>query len=252
MNLTAIRQRLRAAANPADAEGALRFFKTAPGEYGHGDKFLGVRAPAVRKLVRECDELSLRDLVTLLDSEWHEERALALLSMVRRYQKQLNHRIEIYAVYMAKLQRINNWDLVDASAEHIIGAWVRQYRPKLLKHLTKSQSVWERRIAIMATFHHIKHGEFDETLRIARLLLHDPHDLIHKAVGWMLREVGKRDQAVEEAFLREHAHEMPRTAAVRGRAVPGRVAAAVSEAAERSVALGAPAVRTCEPRRPRV
>jgi 3-methyladenine DNA glycosylase AlkD len=206
--LTTIRKKLRDLANPADAEGALRFFKTAPGEYGHGDKFLGVRAPVLRKLVRECDDLSYRDLATLLASEWHEERSLALLVMVRQFAKQPHKRLELLAVYMAKLPRINNWDLVDVSAEHIIGA---QHNRRLLTHLAKSTSVWERRIAIMATFHCIKHGAFDETLRIAKLLLHDRHDLIHKAVGWMLREVGQRDPVTEEAFLHQHAQEMPRT-----------------------------------------
>jgi 3-methyladenine DNA glycosylase AlkD len=209
--LTTVRKKLRDAANPADAEGALRFFKTAPGEYGHGDRFLGVRAPALRKLVRECDELSLDDLATLLDSEWHEERSLALLSMSRRYAKRADERDALYALYFAKMHRINNWDLVDVSAEHVIGAHLRERSRAPLTKLAKSKVLWERRIAILATFHYIRRGEFDETLRVAKLLLHDPHDLIHKAVGWMLREVGQRDQEVEETFLREHAHEMPRT-----------------------------------------
>jgi 3-methyladenine DNA glycosylase AlkD len=206
-----IRKRLREAANPADAEGALRFFKTAPGEYGYGDKFLGVRAPALRKLARECDELSLDDLATLLDSEWHEERSLALLSMSRRYAKKADERDVLYALYLAKLHRINNWDLVDVSAEHVVGAHLRDRSRAPLTKLARSKVLWERRIAILATFHYIRRGEYDETLRIAKLLLHDPHDLIHKAVGWMLREVGQRDQEAEETFLREHAHEMPRT-----------------------------------------
>jgi len=209
--LTTIRKRLRDQANPADAEGALRFFKTAPGEYGHGDKFLGVRAPALRKLARECDELSLDDLAMLLDSEWHEERSLALLSMSRRYAKKADERDVLYALYLAKLHRINNWDLVDVSAEHVVGAHLRDRSRAPLTKLARSKVLWERRIAILATFHYIRRGEYDETLRIAKLLLHDPHDLIHKAVGWMLREVGQRDQEAEETFLREHAHEMPRT-----------------------------------------
>ncbi|HYK01607.1 MAG TPA: DNA alkylation repair protein [Thermoanaerobaculia bacterium] len=209
--LTTVRKHLRDAANPADAEGALRFFKTAPGEYGHGDKFLGVRAPALRKLVRECDDLSLDDLSTLLDSEWHEERSLALLSMSRHYAKRAEERDALFALYFAKMRRINNWDLVDVSAEHVVGAHLRERSRAPLTKLAKSKVLWERRIAILATFHYIRRGEFEETLRIAKLLLHDPHDLIHKAVGWMLREVGQRDQEAEEAFVREHAHQMPRT-----------------------------------------
>ena len=211
MTLAAVRKLLRDAANPAHAEVALRYFKTAPGQYGHGDKFLGVRAPQLRRLARDCDDLTLDVLAALLDSEWHEERALALLSMSRRYARRPEERDALYALYFAKMPRINNWDLVDVSAEHVVGAHLRERSRAPLTKLAKSKSVWERRIAILATFHFIRRGEFDETLRIARLLLHDDHDLIHKAVGWMLREVGSRDRAAEEAFLDQHAHEMPRT-----------------------------------------
>lgn len=211
MTLAAIRKELRAASNPAHAEGALRFFKTAPGEYGAGDKFLGVRVPALRTIARDCDDLTLAELQTLLDSEWHEERLLALLSMSRRYAKRADERDALYALYFAKMHRINNWDLVDSSAEHIVGAHLRERSRAPLTKLARSKALWERRIAILATFHFIKRGEVEETMRIAKLLLHDPHDLMHKAVGWMLREAGKRDQKAEEAFLREHAHEMPRT-----------------------------------------
>ncbi|HYO76827.1 MAG TPA: DNA alkylation repair protein [Thermoanaerobaculia bacterium] len=209
--LTSIRKQLRAQANPEIAAGSLRFFKTAPGQYGHGDKFLGLRVPALRAMVRDCDALSLGELETLLDSEWHEERLLALLSMSRRYTKREEERDALYALYLSKTDRINNWDLVDSSAEHVVGAHLRDRSRAPLTRLAKSKVLWERRIAILATFHYIKRGEYGETLRIAKILLHDPHDLMHKAVGWMLREVGKRDHAAEEAFLREHAHEMPRT-----------------------------------------
>ncbi len=211
MSLAAVRKALRAASDPAHAAVALTFFKTAPGQYGHGDRFLGVRVPALRKLVRDCDALTLDDLRALLDSEWHEERGLALLSMARRYTRSEQERDALYALYFEKMPRINNWDLVDASAEHVVGAHLRERSRAPLTKLAKSKSLWERRIAILATFHFIKRGEFDETLRIAKLLLHDKEDLLHKATGWMLREVGKRDREAEEAFLREHAHEMPRT-----------------------------------------
>lgn len=211
MTLASIRKALRAAADPAHAAISLSFFKTAPGQYGHGDKFLGVRAPALRKLTRDCDTLTLDELRTLLDSEWHEERSLALMSMSRRYAKKPDERDALYALYFEKMGRINNWDLVDVSAEHVVGAHLRERSRAPLTKLAKSKSLWERRIAILSTFHFIKRGEFEETLRIAKLLLHDKEDLMHKAVGWMLREVGKRDQEAEEAFLREHAQEMPRT-----------------------------------------
>jgi 3-methyladenine DNA glycosylase AlkD len=211
MRLPSVRRLLRDAADPADAEGALRYFKTAPGEYGHGDRFLGVRAPALRRISKECDGLTLDDLAKLLDSDWHEERSLALLAMVRRYAKRAEERDAVYALYFEKLARINNWDLVDVSAADIVGAHLRERSRAPLAKLARSPSVWERRIAIIATLHFIRRGEFGDTLRIARLLLKDRHDLIHKAVGWMLREVGERDRAAEEAFLDEHAHEMPRT-----------------------------------------
>ncbi|HEX8255937.1 MAG TPA: DNA alkylation repair protein, partial [Thermoanaerobaculia bacterium] len=190
--LAAIRKKLRTSADPEIAAGSLRFFKTAPGQYGHGDKFLGLRVPALRAMARDCDALSLDDLETLLDSEWHEERLLALLSMSRRYVKREDERDALYAMYLSKTDRINNWDLVDSSAEHIVGAHLRERSRAPLTRLAKSKVLWERRIAILATFHYIKRGEFDETLRIAEIVLHDPHDLMHKAVGWSLREAGKR------------------------------------------------------------
>lgn len=148
----------------------------------------------------------------MLESPWHEERLLALLILVGQYQRgDRRHRAAIYRTYLRKRRRINNWDLVDCSAEHIVGAHLRGADRRILKRLAKSSSVWDRRIAILATFHYIKAGEFKTTLAIARMLLNDPHDLIHKAVGWMLREIGKRDQQVEEEFLRVHAARMPRT-----------------------------------------
>jgi len=211
MTLASVRKALPAASDPAQAAVSLKYFKTAPGQYGHGDQFLGVRAPVLRKLARDCDTLTLDELRTLLDSEWHEERSLALLSMSRRYARNEEERDALYALYFEKMPRINNWDLVDVSAEHVVGAHLRDRSRAPLTKLAKSKSLWERRIAILATFHFIRRDEFDETLRIAKLLLHDKEDLIHKAVGWMLREVGGRDREAEEAFLREHAQEMPRT-----------------------------------------
>ena len=201
-----------ALADPARAEGVSRFFKTAPGQYGAGDRFLGIRVPALRTLAVRYQSLSLRELSALLASPWHEERLLALLILVRQYSRaEPADREKIYRLYVSRMARINNWDLVDCSAEHIVGAHLRGGTRAPLLRLARSTVLWERRIAIIATFHYIKRGEFDDTLRIARLLLDDRHDLIHKAVGWMLREVGKRDRAVEEAFLQQHAKRMPRT-----------------------------------------
>jgi len=208
----AVSKRLREAADPVHAAVLRRFFKTAPGDYGAGDRFLGVRVPALRKLVRDFKDLALSDVDALLQSPWYEERALALLILVHQYPRaDAARRESIYRLYLRRTARINNWDLVDCSAEHIVGAHLHDGNREALGRLARSQSVWERRIAIMSTFHDVKRGEFAETLRIARLLLDDSHDLIHKAVGWMLREVGKRDRRAKEAFLRTHAAQMPRT-----------------------------------------
>ena len=198
--------------NPSRAAAVGRFFKTAPGQYGAGDRFLGISVPVVRKLSASYQDLSLRELAALLKSPWHEERLLALLILVRQYARaEPGRREQIYHLYVNRTRYINNWDLVDCSAEHIVGAHLRSGPRRPLLRLARSRVLWERRIAIIATFHYIKRGDFTDTLRIARLLRDDPHDLIHKAVGWMLREVGKRDRAVEEQFLQLHGKRMPRT-----------------------------------------
>ncbi len=203
---------MKGLADPLRATAVSRFFKTAPGQYGAGDRFLGIRVPVLRKLAAKHQLLSIRELSALLGSPWHEERLLALLILVRQYSRAEPARREaIYRLYMRRTAQINNWDLVDCSAEHIVGAHLADGARTRLLPLAKSKVLWERRIAILATFHYIKHGEFDDTLRVARLLRNDPHDLIHKAVGWMLREVGKRNRAAEETFLRQHAKQMPRT-----------------------------------------
>lgn len=211
-SLAALRRELKASANPRRATSSLRYFKTGPGEYGEGDRFLGLSVPQLRSLSRAYQELPRRDLATLVKSSWHEERALALMILVRRYARATpEQRDAIHRFYMRHLKYVNNWDLVDCSAEHLAGAHLRGPGRAVLVTLAKSPRVWDRRVAIVATFHDIKRGEFDWTLRIARRLLDDRHDLIHKAAGWMLREVGKRDRASAERFLREHAARMPRT-----------------------------------------
>lgn len=199
-------------ADPETAAFLQRFFKTGPGEYAEGDRFLGIRVPVLRKLAAKYQSLDLSACSALLRSPWHEARLLALLILVRAYNRADEpKRNEIYCLYLDHASHVNNWDLVDSSAEHIVGRHLRDRDRSVLYELARSSSVWKRRIAIMATFHYVKAGSFDETLRIADMLLTDPHDLIHKAVGWMLREVGKRDRAVAEAFLRPRYRRMPRT-----------------------------------------
>jgi 3-methyladenine DNA glycosylase AlkD len=208
----AIHRELKRRSDPDRAAALRRFFKTAPGQYGAGDRFLGLTVPAVRAVAARHWALPLSDLEVLLRSPWHEERLLALVILVRRYERETpTGRAAIYRLYLRNTHRINNWDLVDCSAGQIVGAHLSESNRAVLQRLARSRSLWERRIAIIATGSYIRRGEFGETLRIARMLLADPHDLIQKAVGWMLREVGKRDRAVEEEFLRRHAHRMPRT-----------------------------------------
>lgn len=211
--LAAVKKRLRDLESPEDAAFLQRFFRTGPGEYGEGDRFLGIRVPTTRRLARECSRLSLEDVVTLLHDEYHEARLLALVLLGERYKRGgPEARREIFELYLANVAYVNNWDLVDLSAPEIVGAHLADRRRALLDRLARSKNLWERRIAIVATHYFIRvRNELDDTLRIARILLRDEHDLIHKATGWMLREVGKRDQKTLERFLEQHAHEMPRT-----------------------------------------
>jgi 3-methyladenine DNA glycosylase AlkD len=203
---------LRAHGNPTRAAFARRYFKTGPGEYAEGDRFLGLRAKDVHALARAFQALPLREVNALLRSPWHEARLLALLVLVRQYPKATSRTREaIFRLYLRNTAHINNWDLVDCSAAPIVGAHLQDGGRQRLRRLARSPLLWERRIAVIATSWFIRQDDFDDTLVIAQVLLNDTHDLIHKAVGWMLREVGKRDRRVEEAFLREHAVHMPRT-----------------------------------------
>jgi 3-methyladenine DNA glycosylase AlkD len=198
--------------DPAIAATSQRFFKTGPGEYGEGDRFLGIRVPQLRALAREHHSLPLGAVVEHLQSPWHEERLLALLIMVEQYRRGTDEaRERIHRTYLEHTRFVNNWDLVDTSAEHLVGAHLGLGDLALLERFTGSTSVWERRIAIMATFHWIKMGVFDPALRVADRLIDDRHDLVHKAVGWMVREVGKRDPGRHEAFLERRYRRMPRT-----------------------------------------
>ena len=206
-----VRRGLRALADSVRAEILQRFFKTGEGEYGEGDRFLGLRVPQVRTVARRYRDLERKALLELLESPWHEERLLALLILVDQYRRGTGpEREAIHRLYLSNTRHINNWDLVDSSAEHIVGPHLDPQHLDGLEELARSSSVWERRIAMMATFHWIKRGVFDPALQIAERLVRDDHDLIHKAVGWMLREVGKRDRAREEAFLRKNYRMMPR------------------------------------------
>ncbi len=211
--MTALRTALRVHADPADAQALQRYFKTGPGEYAEGDKFLGVRVPAVRAVARKYRGASLRVAVALLKSAWHEERLLALHLMVERYQRGSDaERHAVFDAYLANLAGVNNWDLVDTSAPAIVGAHLEEHDRQLLESLARSDNLWARRVAVLATFHHIRQRQFDSALHIATLVLRDPHHLMHKAVGWMLREIGQRDRAVLVTYLDAHWRTMPRTA----------------------------------------
>ncbi|HET7221510.1 MAG TPA: DNA alkylation repair protein [Vicinamibacterales bacterium] len=206
------RRRLRAHAVPAQVAILQRFFKTGPGQYGAGDRFIGVKVPGVRAVCRDCHGLPLTEIRTLLRSPIHEERLLALLVLVEAFARgDAAQRRRIYDFYLRHTAFINNWDLVDASAAQIVGVWLRDRSKSPLAALARSPSLWQRRIAIIATFDYIRNGRLDETFRIADILLRDEHDLIHKAVGWMLREAGKRDGAAVRRFLAARYAIMPRT-----------------------------------------
>jgi 3-methyladenine DNA glycosylase AlkD len=209
----AIRARLRGLANLTIAAHSARFFKSGPGEYGAGDRFLGIRVPDVRRIAREFRAAPLGAALALLRSPLHEERLLALVLLVERFERgEESERARIDAQFRKHTPRyVNNWDLVDSAAYQIVGAYLEARDRGPLYELARSPSLWERRVAIIATFGYIKKGAFDDALGLAKILLGDGEDLIHKAVGWMLREVGNRDRAVLERFLREHYAAMPRT-----------------------------------------
>jgi len=203
---------LKGIANPEKAKILAGFFKTGKGQYGEGDIFLGIMVPQQRRIAKKYSSLSLKDIRTLLSSKVHEHRVVALLILVSQFRKaDQTGKKQIAGFYLDNTNRINNWDLVDLSAPHILGEHLQGKDAALLYRLASSANLWERRIAIIATFAFIRRNAFKDTLRIAEALLHDHHDLIHKAAGWMLREVGKRDVKTLERFLGEHAAAMPRT-----------------------------------------
>jgi 3-methyladenine DNA glycosylase AlkD len=211
VTIAMIVKNLEALSNPGAALFAQRFFKTGPGEYGEGDLFRGIRIPVLRKLSRTLDGTPLPEVILLLASVFHEDRLLALLMLIRRYERgDESTREQVYHLYLANTRFINNWDLVDVSAEHIVGSYLL-HRPRTpLYLLAGSKTLWDRRISITATFHFIRRGEFHDTLALAETLLSDREELLHKATGWMLREVGKRNLGALEDFLLQHYRRMPR------------------------------------------
>jgi 3-methyladenine DNA glycosylase AlkD len=208
-----LREDLNSYASPQKAEVLKRFFKTGKGQYGEGDIFLGVQVPDSRKIVRKYADISLDNTLSLLRSKIHEERLIALFVMVEKARKaNVSDREILFKKYLENTQYINNWDLVDLSADKIVGSYLFEKPKDILYSLAVSENLWERRIAVMSTFDFIKRGFYEDTLKIAKILLNDPHDLIHKAVGWMLREVGKRcSREVLEQFLLVNYKQMPRT-----------------------------------------
>lgn len=224
----AVRRALKAQGRPDRVAGAMRFFKCGPGEYGEGDVFIAVTVPAQRAIARQFRDLPVAEVDRLLTSRIHEERLTALLILVHQFTRgDDRRRQQIFALYMKRLPFINNWDLVDTSAAQIVGGWLAgKPRPstvpkaaasevegrRLLDRLARSKHLWSRRVAMIATFHYIRQGDHRDAVRIATILVDDPHDLIHKAAGWMLREVGKRaSEAALTTFLERHAATMPRT-----------------------------------------
>jgi 3-methyladenine DNA glycosylase AlkD len=212
MNQKIIHNDLLQLANEQIAEHSQRFFKTGKGEYGEGDIFLGIRVPLLRKLVKKYRGISITEVRKLLHSKFHEERLLAVLMLVQLF-KSADESVQkqVYDLYLENTEFINNWDIVDISASNIVGAHLYEKDKAPLYDLVQSKNLWERRISIISTFYFIRQNEFDDTLKLAKILLNDKEDLIHKAVGWMLREVGKREIEFEEEFLQEHYKIMPRT-----------------------------------------
>lgn len=203
---------LRALAHPGKAATAAAYFKTGKGEYGEGDLFYGIRVPQVREVARQFNTLSLPACVALLQSPYNEARLMALAILVRRFEKGDTATQEaVYQTYMAQRHRVNNWNLVDSSAPYIAGPYLLQRDRAVLRALAQSSVLWDRRIAVLSTFAFIRANDHADTLALCETLLTDPHDLMHKACGWMLREVGKRDEVALLAFLHRHHTAMPRT-----------------------------------------
>lgn len=208
----AAEEALFALADAGKAETAARYFQSGPGQYGEGDRFLGIRVPVIRETARQFNTLTLDDCATLLQSPYNEVRLLALDVMVRRFAKgKTDVQTAVYDCFMQHRDRINNWNLVDGSAPYISGPYLLKRDRSILWDLARSPVLWDRRIAVLSTFAFIRAGDLDDALQLYALLLKDPHDLMHKACGWMLRELGKRDETRLLAFLKTHYADLPRT-----------------------------------------
>ena len=206
-------QEITARADASQVEGLSRFFKTGPGQYGEGDKFLGIKVPVTREVVKACwRETSLQDLEECIASEYHEVRLAALLALVELFRHNKSKQKEYVDFYLAHTDRINNWDLVDLSCYPLLGVWLLDKDRQLLYDLARNgKTLWEQRIGIVSTMTFIRNGQLQDTFDIADILLHHPHDLIHKAVGWLLREAGKRDKEALVQYLEPRWQTMPRT-----------------------------------------
>lgn len=213
MIINKIQQDLKKLANKNQAINLAHFFKTGPGQYGEGDKFMGIKVPQQRELVKKYySKITIAETEKLLRLPYHEARLTALLILVAKFKRaDIKEQKQIFQIYLKSTKYINNWDLVDLSAPNIVGAWLCDKNRAVLYKLARSKDLWEKRIAILATFYFIREKDFTDALQIAKILLADKHDLIHKAVGWMLREVGKRHTTTEEKFLKQHTRAMPRT-----------------------------------------
>ena len=207
--LSKLKSELEQLSNPSKAKIQSSFFKTNKGQYSEGDIFLGVTVPETRKIANKYLNLQLTEIQQLLSSKIHDHRLIALLILVENFKKSKDKNIPQF--YLQNLKQVNNWDLVDLSADKILGQYLLDKDKSILYKLAQSNNLWERRVAIISTFQFIKNNQFEDTLKISEILLNDKHDLIHKAVGWMLRELGKRNQELEEQFLKKHYKTMPRT-----------------------------------------
>jgi len=215
-NIEDLKKELRLLADPHRVAVLQGFFKTGPGDYGEGDIFLGIRVPVLRGVVKMYRDLPLEEVLEFLQSQIHEERLAALLILVEKYKqsssaKAMADKEKIFKAYLANTKWINNWDLVDVTCHHIVGQYLIDKDRGVLYDLAKSADLWKKRIAVVSTFAFIRNNDFYDILKIAEILVNDKHDLIQKAVGWMLREVGKRDRMVEEIFLKKYYRTMPRT-----------------------------------------
>ena len=212
MSLTEIRKAISKQKNPTQALVLQRFFKTGKGEYGAGDIFYGIKVPEQRTIAKQFMDLGLDNLKTLIRSKVHEERLIAAFILVDQYKRGDEKKKKIiFDFYLKNRKGINNWDLVDLSAPKIVGMHLLDKEKKMLYKFANSKDLWEKRISIISTQTFIREHFYEDTLNISKILLHDKHDLIHKAVGWMLREIGNRDLETEEEFLKKHYKTMPRT-----------------------------------------